>query len=85
MKSTYQTVSQAIQEVTGLEEADITLDASLEEDLGVDMLSDFPAIITEINHQLEIKLPLQNQDFIEDLKECETVAELVDLIEEAQL
>ena len=85
MNSVYQIVSQSIQEVTGLEENDITLDASLEEDLGLDMLSDFPAIITEINHHLDIKLPLQNQDFISDLKDCETVAELVDLIEEAQL
>lgn len=85
MKSTYQIVSQSIQEISGLDESDVTLDASLEDDLGLDMLSDFPAIITEINQQVEVKLPLQNHDFIEELKNCETVAELVDLIEEAEL
>ncbi len=83
--SIYDITIEAIQERTGLEKDDITLDALLEDDLGINMISDFPAIIKKINKQLDIKMPLQDQDFIDELKECETVAELVDLIEDSEM
>jgi acyl carrier protein len=74
---TFAVVQRVIAEVTGNEYEDITLDADLEEDLGIDMMSEFPAIVLKIKKEVpEIVIPTSR--FIE----CATVAELVELIDD---
>lgn len=74
--STFQIVQRVISEVTGNNLEDITLDADLENDLGIDMRTEFLAIITRIQRSIDVVLP------ISDVKNCLTVAELVELVEE---
>jgi len=80
-QDSYQVVANAIQEVTGLDASEITLDADLAEDLEIDQLQAFPHIMKLINQSLDDELPLRNANFISELKKCETVADLVDLVE----
>lgn len=80
--SIYQVIIKAITEVTGLDADDISLDSALdEEDLSIDMVESFPRIIASINEQLDHQLPVQDPVFRTELKACETIAELVDVIE----
>jgi acyl carrier protein len=65
-----------IAETTGIELEEITLDADLEEDLGVNMMSEFPVIITKIQKQIEVNLPVSS------VKECATIADLVELVDD---
>lgn len=74
-------VAEVVSEVTGLDPVDVTYDASLEDDLGLDMMESFPRIMRGINEQLDGALPLSDKLFVADIKACETIAELVDLIE----
>lgn len=76
-----QIVASAVSDVTGLDVSDVTLDSALEDDLGLDMVESFPKIMREVNEQLDGVLPLSERNFVNDLKSCETIAELVDLIE----
>jgi acyl carrier protein len=74
---TFAIVQRLIAEVTGNELDDITIDADLEEDLGINMMSEFPAIITKIRKEIpEVIIPTSS--FVD----CATVAELVELIDE---
>jgi acyl carrier protein len=73
---TFFIVQHIIAETTGIDIEDITLDADLEEDLGINMMSEFPAIITKIQKQIEVNLP------VSAVKECAVVAELVELIDD---
>lgn len=77
----YQKVSQAIQQVTGLEENEIRPDFDLAEDLSINPISDLPMILKLVNQELDVELPLDQHDFIAEAKKSETVAELADLIE----
>jgi acyl carrier protein len=74
------TVIQAINEVTGVDTDEITIDAHIEDDLGIDLVSTFPKIMQEINFNMNSQLPLRDPKFVEDLKDAETVGELVDVI-----
>lgn len=73
-------VIQAINEVTGVDTEEITLDAHVEDDLGIDLVTTFPKIMQEINLNMGGQLPLRDPEFVADLKEAETVGELVDVI-----
>jgi len=73
---TFLIVQQIIAETTGNDVEDITLDADLEEDLGMNMLHELPAIVMKIQKQIDVKLPIQA------VRECATVAELVELIDD---
>ena len=74
-------LSEAIQEITGLDKSEISIEADIIEDLEIDPIVTFPLILRTVNQQLDIKLPLSNPEFVSELKKCETIAELVDLIE----
>lgn len=74
-------VAETIQEITGLDKSEISLNADITEDLEIDPIVTFPLILRTINQQLEGQLPLNNHEFVSELKKCETIAELVDLIE----
>ena len=80
-KDIYTIIVQVIHEVTGLEKNEIDLEADLTEDLDIDPVSTFPQIIRSINEELNVDLPLGSPEFIAELKKCDTVADLVDLIE----
>ena len=73
-------VIQAISEITGFDEEDITMDSSLEEDIGVDMIQTFPKIMQNLNQNMDNQLPLRNIDFVNELKYADTVGELVEVI-----
>jgi acyl carrier protein len=74
---TFNIVQSIIADTTGNEIDDITLDADLEEDLGINMINEFPAIVTKIKLDIpDVKLPITS------VLECTTVGELVDLIDE---
>ncbi len=73
---TFTIVQHIIAETTGNDLEDITLDADLEEDLGINMMDEFPAIVTKIQKQIEVILPVSS------VKECATVAELVELVDD---
>lgn len=77
----YQIVVETIHDVTGLEREEIGLDADLTEDLSIDPVATFPLIMKTIDEQLDVNLPLHNSDFVAELKKCDTIADLVDLIE----
>lgn len=80
-KDIYTIIVQVIHEVTGLEKNEIDLDADLTEDLDIDPVATFPQIIRSINEELNVDLPLHSPSFISELKKCDSVADLVDLIE----
>lgn len=70
-------VQRVIAEITGNEIDDITMYADLEEDLGIDMISELPAIVTKLKMELpDVRLPMSS------VMECTTIEELVELIEE---
>jgi acyl carrier protein len=74
---TFALVQRIIAEVTGNEMDDITLDADLEEDLGINMMTEFPAVITKLKKEVpEVIIPTSA------FMDCATVAELVELIDE---
>ncbi len=73
---TLSVVQRIIAEVTGNDIEDITLDADLEEDLGVEMLHELPLIVLKIQKELDVKLSMAA------VKDCATVAELVELIDD---
>ena len=75
-EDTFLIIQQIIAETTGIDLEDITLDADLEEDLGINMLSEFPVIITKIQKQIDVILPVAS------VKECVTVADLVELVDD---
>jgi acyl carrier protein len=66
-----------ITETTGNDLEDITLDADLQEDLGINMISEFPVIISKLQQAIpDVTLPIHM------VKDCATVAELVEVIDE---
>lgn len=69
-------VQRVITEVTGNDIEDITIDADLEDDLGIDMVREFPAIVIKLQKELDVTLPVKT------VKECATVAELVELLDD---
>jgi acyl carrier protein len=73
---TFSIVQHIIAETTGIDLEEITLDADLEEDLGINMMDEFPAIVTKIQKQIDVILP------VNAVKECVTVAELVELVDD---
>jgi acyl carrier protein len=73
---TFAIVQRIIAETTGNELEDITLDADLEEDLGINMMNEFPMIVTKIQKNIDVVLPVNS------VKECVTVAELVELVDD---
>ena len=75
-KNTFGIVQHIIAETTGVDIEEITLDADIEEDLGINMMDEFPAIITKIQRQIDVILP------VNAVKECATVAELVELVDD---
>ncbi len=74
--STHMIVQQVISDITGNDLEDITLDALIEDDLGVNMMTEFLPIIKGIQKQVDVILP------IKEVKHCLTIAELVELIDE---
>ncbi len=75
-QSTFTIVQRIIAETTGNDIEDITLDADLEEDLGIDVIVELPAIVMKIQKEIDVKLSMAA------VKECATVAELVELIDD---
>ena len=74
---TFGIVRRIIAETSGIELEEITLDADIEEDLGINMVNEFPVIVTKIQQALpDVFLPVQS------VKDCVTIAELVELIDE---
>ena len=73
---TFTIIQHIIAETTGNDMEDITLDADLEDDLGINMMDEFPAIVTKIQKQIDVILP------VSAVKECATVAELVELVDD---
>jgi len=73
---TFTIIQHIIAETTGNDMEDITLDADLEDDLGINMMDEFPVIVTKIQKQIEVILP------VSAVKECATVAELVELVDD---
>lgn len=70
-------VQRIIAETTGNDIEDVTLDADLEEDLGINMLNEFPIVISKLQKTIpDVILP------IHAVKDCATVAELVEVIDE---
>lgn len=76
VSETFAAVQQVIADVTGNEPEDITQYADLEEDLGIDMLTEFPAILMKLQKNYDITLPMHLA------KECVTVDELVELVDD---
>lgn len=74
-------VNKNITEVLGVGEDEITIDADLENDLGIDMLEAYPKIIKRINQDLDGILPLSDRYFVRELKRAETVGELIEVVE----
>lgn len=79
----YQVIADVIVEVAGIEPEEISLDSHLEDDLGIDRLLTYPRIIKIVDERLRSHggLPLKDDSFMAELRECETLGELVDLIE----
>jgi acyl carrier protein len=75
-QDTFHIVQRIIAETTGIDVEEITLDADLEEDLGIDMMREFPAIVIKIQKEIDVVLP------VKAVKECVTIAELVELIDD---
>jgi acyl carrier protein len=75
-RTTFQVVQHVISEATGNDPEDITLDAALADDLGIEMLTDFLPIVKGIQKHIDVILPTQ------EVKRCLTVAELVELVDE---
>lgn len=75
-EDTFFILQHIIAETTGIELEEITLDADLEEDLGINMMSEFPVIITKIQKKIDVNLP------VSAVKDCQTVADLVELIDD---
>ncbi len=73
---TFTIVQRIIAETTGNDMEDITLDADFEDDLGIDMMHELPAIVMRIQKEIDVKLSMQA------VKDCATVAELVELIDD---
>jgi acyl carrier protein len=73
---TFGVVQRVIAEVTGLDYEDITLDADIEEDLGIEMMSEFPAIVVRLQKELDVVLSMPV------VRDCVTIAELVELIDD---
>ncbi|SRR5258708_5862928 len=73
---TFLVLQHIVAETTGIEMEEITLDADFEEDLGINMMSEFPVIITKIQKQIEVNLP------VSAVKECATIADLVELVDD---
>ena len=75
-EDTFLILQNIIADTTGIDLEDITMDADLEEDLGINMMSEFPVIITKIQKKIDVNLP------VSAVKECVTVADLVELVED---
>jgi acyl carrier protein len=79
---TFTIVQHSIAEVSGWDPEEITLDSRFdEEDLGLSMSDEFPMMVARIRKKLSdlgetITLPL------EDVRNCEVVAELIELIDD---
>ena len=73
---TLSVVQRVIAEITGNDIEDITLDADIEEDLGIDMISEFPVIVMRIQKELEVLLPKAA------VRDCVIIAELIELIDD---
>ncbi len=74
--TTLSVVQQVVSDVTGNDMEDITLDALLEDDLGINMVTEFLPILKGIQKQVDVILPIR------EVKNCLTVAELVELVDE---
>ena len=70
----YEKVQEIIAEKLGMDESEITMDSSLEDDLEVDSL-DIVDIVTALEDEFQIEIPQ------EDLKDMEKVSDLVSYIE----
>ena len=73
---TLSVVQRVIADITGNDIEDITLDADIEEDLGIDMISEFPIIVMKIQKELDVILPKAA------VRDCVIIAELVELIDD---
>ncbi len=77
--NTKKIIQEIISTQTGLELDQITVDAAWSE-LGIDMIDTFPRIVALINQSLKEELPLQDPDFIQEIKQTETVGDFIDIV-----
>lgn len=76
-EDTFTRLQRVIADATGHDPEEITIDTDFEDDLGLDVDTDFPSLIPLIKMEFK-EVTLSNQDILN----CATVAELVERIDD---